>query len=100
MELLLNSPLVKDQSERDTQGIGNKNLVLKYIKNFAVPVPPLEEQKRIVAKVNQLMALCDELETKLRQAEADGEKLMNAAVQHVLASISETTTKSPARASA
>jgi type I restriction enzyme S subunit len=92
LELLLNSPLVKDQSQRDTQGVGNKNLVLKYIKNFVVPLPPIEEQKRIVAKVNQLMALCDELEAKLRQAEADSEKLLNAAVQHVLASITERST--------
>jgi type I restriction enzyme, S subunit len=57
-----------------------------------VPLPPLEEQKRIVAKVNQLMALCDELENKLRQAEADSEKLMNAAVRDVLASITERST--------
>jgi type I restriction enzyme, S subunit len=100
LELLLNSPLVKNQSERDTQGVGNKNLVLKYIKNFAVPVPPLEEQKRIVAKVNQLMKLCDELEAKLCQAEADSEKLMSAAVQHVLASINEASTGTLAGASA
>jgi type I restriction enzyme S subunit len=58
-----------------------------------LPLPPLAEQKRIVVKVNQLMALCDELEAKLRQAEADSEKLMSAAVQHVLAAISDRSTK-------
>ncbi len=52
-----------------------------------VPLPPLEEQKRIVAKVSQLMALCDELEAKLRQTEADSEKLMKAAVRDLLASV-------------
>jgi hypothetical protein len=46
------------------------------------------------------MALCDELEAKLRQAEADSEKLINAAVQHVLASISERSTGILAGASA
>lgn len=60
--------------------------------SILVALAPEEEQKRIVAKVSQLMALCDELETKLRQAEADSEKLMNAAVQHVLTSITDRST--------
>ncbi len=51
-----------------------------------VPLPPLEEQKRIVAKVNQLMELCDRLEADIRQAQEDGEKLMEVAVSGLLAS--------------
>jgi type I restriction enzyme S subunit len=57
------------------------------LNQILVPVPPLEEQKRIVAKLNKLIALCDELEAKLRQTEADSEKLMKAAVRDLLASI-------------
>jgi type I restriction enzyme S subunit len=52
--------------------------------SILVPFPPLAEQQRIVGKVNQLVSLCDEFETKVRQAEADSEKLMNAAVKYVL----------------
>src|SRR5256885_12458450 len=63
------------------------NLSMGNIAKFPIPLPPLEEQKRIVAKVNQLMALCDELETKLRQTEAVSEKLMKAAVRDLLASV-------------
>ena len=85
LELLINAPLVKEQSKKNTQGVGNKNLVLKHIKNFDVPLPPLQEQKRIVAKVDQLMALCDELEAGLVQAQTEGGKLMEAVVHHVLA---------------
>jgi type I restriction enzyme S subunit len=70
-------------------GISREGLSMRNLKEFVLPIPPLEEQIRIVAKVNQLMALCDELETNLRQAEADSEKLMNAAVQDVLTTISE-----------
>ena len=48
-------------------------------------LPPLTEQKRIVAKVDQLMALCDELEAGLAQAQTEGGKLMEAVGHHVLA---------------
>ena len=61
------------------------NLSMGNISKFLIPLPPFEEQKRIVAKVDQLMALCDELETGLVQAQTDGGKLMEAVVHHVLA---------------
>lgn len=61
-----------------------KNINISILQDVLIPLPPLAEQKRIVAKVDQLMALCDDLEAKLRQAETDGEKLMDAAVKHVL----------------
>ncbi len=83
IEYMLNSPLGKKQSEENTQGIGNKNLVIKCIKNFIVPLPPLNEQKRIVEKVDQLMDLCDELEKNIEQSKKDSELLMQSVLQEV-----------------
>ena len=40
----------------------NDNISMRDIKGFLVPLPPLAEQHRIVAKVDELMALCDQLE--------------------------------------
>lgn len=50
-----------------------------------VPLQPLAEQKRIVAKVDQLMALCDDLEAKLSQSQDDAERLMGAVVNELVA---------------
>ncbi len=41
-----------------------KNVSREVIMNLPVPLPPLAEQSRIVAKVEELMALCDALETR------------------------------------
>ena len=54
------------------------NLSMRNIERFLVPLPPLAEQHRIVAKSDQLMHLCDELETRLNQSKKDIEMLMQA----------------------
>ncbi|MHC4394156.1 MAG: restriction endonuclease subunit S [Planctomycetota bacterium] len=54
--------------------------------NLVVGIPSFNEQKRIVAKVNELMTLCDELEEKLNQAKTDSDKLTSAVVHHFLTS--------------
>ena len=50
-----------------------------------IPIPPQPEQRRIVAKVDQLMALVDELETQLAASRATAEKLMEAVVAELTA---------------
>ncbi|RQW83901.1 MAG: hypothetical protein EHM79_14995, partial [Geobacter sp.] len=45
-----------------------------------IPIPPLAEQRRIVAKVNQLMGLVDQLESQLTASRASAANLMDAIV--------------------
>lgn len=84
LRLLINSPFVKQQSADNTQGIGNKNLVLRLINLFSIPIPPLAEQRRIVAKVNDLMGLCDRLEEQLTSVQAESGHLLEAILDQAL----------------
>ena len=81
---LINSPFVRQQSADGTQGIGNQNLVLRTINDFALPIPPLAEQNRIVAKVDALMALCDRLEAALTTADTTRTRLLEALLHEAL----------------
>ena len=55
--------LIKDYSQKDGNGSAIKNIPpFADFKNYLVPLPPLEEQKRIVAKVEELFKLCDKLD--------------------------------------
>ncbi len=75
---LVKAPLVKKQSEDGTEGVGNKNLVLRKIANFILPLPSLPEQHRIVARIDQLMARCDTLDQKIDAATGKQTELLNA----------------------
>jgi len=78
---LLNSPLVKLQSAEGTEGVGNKNLVLRKIRAFTMPLAPYAEQCRIVEKVDELMALLDRLESALDSCRKIQEAFCGSAVR-------------------
>ena len=50
-------------------GMAREGLSKKVLELFEIPLPPLAEQKRIVAKVDELMALCDQLEAQQQERE-------------------------------
>ena len=50
-----------------------------------IPIPPPEEQRRIVAKVEELLALCDALEARLTAAQTSATQLLDATLHQILA---------------
>ncbi|MDT9500354.1 restriction endonuclease subunit S, partial [Capnocytophaga canimorsus] len=60
---IINSSTTKSQFDKGLKGIGVPNLHLEQIRKVLIPLPPLSEQKRIVAKVEELLALVEDLET-------------------------------------
>lgn len=61
---LLQSPLVQEQAKENTRGVGNKNWVMDAIANTILVLPPLAEQKRIVAAIEKMLPLCEKLGEK------------------------------------
>jgi type I restriction enzyme S subunit len=57
---------------------------LGLIRTFKIPLPPLAEQHRIVAKVDELMALCDRLEASLTSGEDTRRRLLDALLAEAL----------------
>ena len=71
-------PLIKKQT-------GQANVNGTALKNMLIPLPPLAEQHRIVAKVDALMALCDGLEASLTATAATRRRLLDALLAEALA---------------
>lgn len=71
-------PLIKKQT-------GQANVSGSALKNMLIPFPPLAEQHRIVGKVEELMALCDQMEASLTSADEMRKKLLDALLAEALA---------------
>ncbi|WP_339491797.1 restriction endonuclease subunit S [Pseudomonas sp. EA_15y_Pfl2_R67] len=85
-EMYLNSASARKYfagSSKQTTNLASINMT--QLRACAFPLPPLGEQLRIVAKVDQLMALCDQLKTRLTQVRQLNEQLASTLVERSLA---------------
>lgn len=80
-EFFFNSPAGRSYFESAAKQTTNlASINMRQVRGCPVPFPPLAEQRRIVAKVDQLMALVDQLEAQLATARSKATELMEAAV--------------------
>lgn len=69
IRICLLSPFGQEMIWGRQVGMAREGLSKKVLEQFEIPLPPLAEQKCIVAKVDELMALCDQLEMQQKERE-------------------------------
>jgi len=84
--LVLSSPFFLDYVNARSYGMKMPRLGTEDARSSAVPLPPLAEQSRIVARVEALMRLCDALEDKGRLQAAQHAQLASALLGTLTAS--------------
>ncbi len=67
----------------EATGMTATGIKASKLKEMPVPIPPLEEQYRIVAKVDQVMALCDSLDHQIDAATTKQAELLGAVIAQV-----------------
>ena len=77
-------------------GAGIKHLTGRSLNKILIPLPPLLEQKAIVAKVEKLLALCDQLETQITTNQTHADGLMQAVLKEAFSHNSAAEPAAPA----
>jgi restriction endonuclease S subunit len=75
LEKALNSPLGRTQAANLTQGMANRNLVIQDLKRIRVPTPPLPDQERSAAMLNERMASAERTRKAIEEELDDINKL-------------------------
>lgn len=86
LNLMNNSQISRDYYNRVAGGTSSsmKNVSREQIRSLVVAFPPVEEQQRIVSKVDDLMALCDQLKARLSDAQTTQRQLTDAIVEQAV----------------
>ena len=80
LELFINAINIKSY----VTGTAQPKMNQAKMNSIVIALPPYEEQKRIIERVNELMSLCNALKEHLKKKEEEGEKLVNAVVNKIV----------------
>jgi type I restriction enzyme S subunit len=81
--LAIQSEYIQSQFKLSTNQQAQPKLALNKIASTLIPLPPLAEQKRIVAKVDELMKLCDQLEVHITNTQTLNTHLMDSLIHRM-----------------
>ena len=80
----LESRLVFEQATACATGIAQKTVPLSGLRRLLIPLAPLVEQRRIAAKVDELIVLCDQLEASFATGDATRRRLLGTLLHEAL----------------
>jgi hypothetical protein len=83
LKVFLESPVYWKQLHDGARGGGQPNVNGQTLGKMIVAVPPAVEQRRIVANVDELMALCDQLESAQQERESRRDQLTSASLHRL-----------------
>lgn len=81
---LVLSPYFQTLIFSSTTGAGREGLPKYNLELFAIPLPPIEIQERIVAKLDELMRYCDALELQIKQSQQTNSLLLQQVLREAL----------------
>ncbi len=89
LQNFLQSPLFMEKAIKSKTGAAIKRVVLRTIKEFKIPLPPLQEQKRIVAKLDSLFAKIDHAIALHQQNIDEADAFMGSVLNEVFGELEE-----------
>lgn len=81
---LLDSGFILQQAIKQTTNNSIPDLGVNKIKSFMVPLPPLDEQIRIVKKIDKIIQHCNDLEVSVKESQGYNEKLLQQVLREAL----------------
>lgn len=80
---LLSNPFIEYVNDQMV-GVAYPAINKKDMQNSMIPIPPLDEQHRIVRRIEELFAICDRFKAQQEQRQQVNEKLVKGLVSEVL----------------
>lgn len=81
----LNSPIVKQKAKKSIKSSGVPNLNVKDVRGFNIPIPALEEQQTIVAKLDQAFAAIDQAKANIEKNIQNAKELFQSKLNQIFA---------------
>jgi type I restriction enzyme, S subunit len=81
--LLKNERFLEAIYGQSTGTANQANIGMNALNNWVLPIPPLQEQSRIVSKLRELFALCDRLKERIGESQKTANQMAEAVLEQI-----------------